>query len=272
MNFKADLHCHSVYSDGTLDPHALLMLAKEQGLSGLSITDHDTTLAYTDMLFQEAERLNIRLLAGVEFSCHHKGHSIHVLGYRYTLDNKDLKMFSLRHVERRRTRNCQILDKLAKLGMPIAYDELLEIKPLGIIGRPHIAYLLMKKGYISSFQEAFNRYIGDGKCCYVKGETFTLAETLNIIHKAGGKAFIAHPHLIPKKQLINELITFPFNGIECYYSLFPREAAQPWVDFAMQHNLLISGGSDFHGEIKPHIPLGASWVDEETFNKIVFTS
>jgi len=262
--FRADLHCHSKCSDGTLSPIQLIEEAKRIGLSGLSITDHDTLRAYEEAI-PKAKEFDIRLGAGVEFSCIHQGKSVHVLGYDFELSNEEIHSFCHQHVLRRRERNLKILGKLQRLNMPIKENEL---KALTIIGRPHIAQAMVEKGYVDSIKEAFSSFIGEGKCCYDSGRPVLVEETIEVIHAAKGKAFIAHPHLIAHRSLLKELLKMPFDGIECYYANFLTKEHKRWLQVAKEKNWLISGGSDFHGDIKPGLHLGCSWVDEQTFFSI----
>ena len=149
--------------------------------------------------------------------------------------------------------------------MPID-ESLLERE--GVVGRAHIAAKLLEMGYVKSYMDAFHRLIGDGKPCFDPGIPITTDETLNVIHAAGGKAFIAHPHLLPGGARVRKLLEKPFDGIEFYYSRSPLDQEKRWIKLANERGLLISGGSDFHGKFRPEVPLGYSWVDEETYNKI----
>lgn len=265
--YRVDLHCHSSCSDGTLTPSEILRLAKEKGLSGISITDHDTLDAYTENAFALAKQLEIELYVGVEFSSRLNKISVHILGYGVE-KTEQLITFCSNHQKRRNKRNRAILEKLKNLSLTITEEELKEVATGQIVGRPHIALVMMKKGYIKSIQEGFDRYIGDQKCCFVEGESFGVQETIDQIHAANGKAFIAHPHLIEKRGILNILLGMNFDGIECYYSLLYRHIEKKWLKIARQKNWLISGGSDFHGSIKPHISLGCSWVSRETVEEI----
>lgn len=263
--FRADLHCHTTCSDGTLDPEAIVFHAKELGLSGLCITDHDSINAYITAI-PAAKSAGLALGAGVEFSSVNEGLSVHLLGYDVDLESEALHSLCTRHVQRRKNRNQKILDKLKAKGIDIPYEELGGTEHT--IGRPHIATALISKGIVKSVQEAFNVWIGDGKPCFDPGEPISTDETIEIIHEAGGKAFIAHPHLYPNPKMAKKLLDKPIDGIECYYSKCPPNQEKRWVDVAKERGLLISGGSDFHGAIKPQIPLGCSWVSEEIFNQI----
>ncbi len=258
--FRADLHCHSTCSDGNLDPVALVELAVSSQLQGLSITDHDTVAAYATAL----DASQIPLISGVEFSATHEGISVHILGYAFALKAPSIHELCQRHMLRRQERNREILDHLAKQRMPLTMEEVTR-ESRGAIGRPHIALAMVKRGYAPSVQDAFKRYIGDGRPCFAKGSPVSVEETLAAIHQAKGVAIIAHPHLIDNVALLRKLLEMPFEGIECYYARFPPESNAPWIDLAQKRGLLMTGGSDFHGAIKPNIPLGASWIGEETF-------
>lgn len=245
-----------------MSPEELIHHAKALGLSGLSITDHDTINAYATAI-PVAKEAGIVLGTGVEFSTVEKITSIHVLGYDIDLENQELKCLCQKHIQRRHERNERILEKLAKRGMKIVFEE----HQGQTMGRPHIAQALVESGYVTSVQEAFHKWIGDGKPCFDPGVPISTDETLDVIHAAGGKAFIAHPHLMGGYP-VHELLKKPFDGIECYYSKCMPDQEKKWVKLAKSKGLLMSGGSDFHGLIKPGIPLGCSWVGKETFDAI----
>ncbi|PJD93251.1 MAG: phosphatase [Parachlamydia sp.] len=266
IDFRADMHCHSLCSDGTFSPEKLVELAHQIGLKGLSITDHDSIEAYPEAQIT-AERLGICLLSGVEFSTEHLGVSIHVLAYGFALQHPLIAQFCARHLARRIERNQEILALLRKHRMPIKEEELSAISTRGTVGRPHIALAMVKQGYVKTLREAFKKYLGEGKSCYAPGKAFSVEETLEVIHQAKGLAVIAHPHLIDNNRILRSLLGMPFDGIECYYGRFPLQIHERWLDIAHKKQWLISGGSDFHGEIKPDIALGCSWVNEELFDK-----
>ena len=264
--FRVDLHCHTTCSDGTLSPEEVIRLAKQIGLSGLCITDHDTIEAY-QFAIPFSKEIGIEMITGAEFSASHNGTSVHILAYSFAPDSEVIKNFCHRHIERRTNRNREILDLLAKNKMPITEEELAEYstKAKHTVGRPHIAMAMIKKGYVSNVKEAFKRYIGDGKPCYARGQTFTVEYILDVIHQANGLAIIAHPHLLEDHVTLRYLLELPFDGIECYYARFAPDNEKRWLEIAQKKKWLATGGSDFHGEIKPTIPLGCSWIGEETF-------
>lgn len=269
MTFRADLHCHSVCSDGSDTPLELLIKAKEVGLSALSITDHDTIEAYTPEIFASAVSLGIRLLPGIELSTEWKDNTVHVLGYGFDLTSQPLLTFIEELQNRRNQRNRSILQKLEAKKMVVTEEELAALVTSGIkktIGRPHIAELMVKKGYVKSFREAFDGYLREGACCYVSGFKFTPMDAIQVIREAKGKAVLAHPHFIKPGNFLTSLIALPFDGIECYYGTLLPHQETPWINIAKKRQWIATGGSDYHGALKPQISLGCSWVDEATFN------
>lgn len=269
--FRADLHCHTTCSDGTTSPSEIVKLASQIGLSGLSITDHDSIDAYS-VAIPLSKTLGIEMISGCEFSTVHKGVSIHLLAYSFPLDDPKIDQFCKKHNVRRENRNRDILKLLANHKMPVTEEEIAESMPLDLpksrrtIGRPHIAQAMIKKGYVESIQEAFRKYLGEGKMCYAPGESFSSEETLNLIHEAKGLAVIAHPHLIKNRYTLNELLEMKFDGLECFYAKFPMDVQKKWLKMAEKKALLVTGGSDYHGNIKPNLALGSSWINQEFFS------
>ena len=263
---RADCHCHTVHSDGSLTTIELLDLAKEKQLSGLSITDHDTLAAY-DVASQYAKELGIELVSGIEISTEHQRASVHVLGYAFDLQAPELLTFCDQQQIYRQNRNDQILERLAKINMPITLEEIHARFPgQGTIGRPHMAALMVEKGYVTSAAQAFTRYLGNKGRCYVKGCFLEVESAIDIIHKAGGFAVLAHPHYLEPKRLIKALSLMPFDGIEVFYGRCNLTQEKPWLTLAQEKNWLTTGGSDFHGAKTPYQPLGCSWTPSEVFD------
>ncbi|MCB1212881.1 MAG: PHP domain-containing protein [Chlamydiia bacterium] len=267
-----DMHCHSTYSDGSLTPGELIDLAGRTSLSGLCITDHDTINAYPEAIYA-AHAQNIEMISGVEFSALQGTTSVHLLGYSFAIDHPRILKLCQFHQERRQERNAAMLKKLKAFGMEVHPEELLEGplsygsdgEVLSSIGRPHIAAAMVRRGYIENVDEGFKRFLGDGKPCYVEGEGVSVEETLATIQAAGGFGVIAHPHLIRSPKIVAKLLDLPFDGVEVYYAHFPFQKERPWLKIAEKKKWLITGGSDFHGDSKPHIYLGASWIDQQHF-------
>ena len=261
----ADIHAHSQASDGSLSPTELIHHAKECGLFGLSITDHDTTAAYAEAI-PVAREVGIRLGVGIEFSSVFEGQDVHLLGYDFDLNSPDIEALCMRHKNRRLNRNLAVLEKLRSHKMDITMED---IKEHGdSVGRPHIAHVMVQRGYVRSIKEAFDKYLGEGRCCYVRGDALTVDETIAALHKAHGKAFLAHPHLLAASFPIHRLLEKSFDGLECRYAKLSAKSAEPWEKIARSQNWHESAGSDFHGSVKPGLPLGCQGVDQATFERI----
>lgn len=261
--FRADLHCHTTASDGALSPREILEEAKRCGLSGLSITDHDTVEAYSQAI-PYAEEIGIALVSGIEFSTQHLRETVHVLSYAFSIEHPAILDLCSYHKKRRIDRFLKMLKRLRESGFNLREEDF-DLAD-GSIGRPHLAIQMVAKGYAQSISEVFEKYLGDGKSCYVSAETLSTEETLRIIREANGFSVIAHPHLVKNNNVILSLLKLPFDGIEAYYARFrpPQEAR--WVKIGKHRGWLITGGSDFHGAAKPDIPLGCSWVGAEVFD------
>lgn len=264
--FRADLHCHSTCSDGSLSPTQLVELAAEAGLTGLAITDHDNIDA-----FKKAEKIagekGIKLIPGVELSTSHKQESVHILGYAFNVDDPGLKAFCNQHQERRLQRVVKILALLKENGIHITDNDIKEAAggEITSIARPHVAMAMVKKGYVKDLKEAFHRFLGDNKICFIPGGMPSSEESIAIIHRAGGFAVLAHPHLLAKQRTARHVAALGCDGIECFYAKMPRDSEQKWINLANEKNLMITGGSDFHGASKMSLSLGCSWTSEETF-------
>lgn len=263
---RYDLHCHTTCSDGTMTPEETLKLAKSSGLKGLSITDHDTIAAYK-IAIDLAKQLDLTLLSGVEFSASHKGASVHILGYGFDINAPTITEFCLRHEKRRADRNSLILELLKKHKMPLTPEDVTGPfnKTMATSGRPHIAHAMIAKRYVHTISEAFKKFIGEGCSCYAAGTPHTVEETIETIHTAKGVAIIAHPHLMSDKATLNAILNMNFDGIECYYGNIAYQNNARWLELAEKKKWLVTGGSDFHGSIKPNQPLGSSWIDSERF-------
>ena len=262
---SVDLHTHSTASDGTMTPAELVDYAAQKGLSAIALTDHDTTDGIRDAV-AEADRLrkngvDIELIPGIELSTGYKGKEIHIVGLFIDPDNEYLKRRLGHFISGRTKRNKQLCDLCTKNGIPISYEELLCEYKDTVITRAHFAKLMVKKGYASSVKEAFDRFLGDGKSCYVSRKKISPQRGIEIIRRAGGFPIFAHPVLTGMSDagldaLTGKLKKAGLMGIEAYYgTYFPRDERAIRA-LARKYDLCESGGSDFHGQNKPHIDIG----------------
>jgi len=272
---EADLHTHTTASDGTQKPADNVRMAFAAGLGAIAITDHDTVSGVEEAL-AEGRKLGIEVVPGVEISTVARGQDIHVLGYYIDVHDKQLlaRLESLR--ETRDLRNAMMLERLQQLGLSITMDEVLQevahVKTKGdTVGRPHIAAVLLKKGYVASISEAFERYLGKGAAAYVNPPRIEPGTAIEWIHEAGGSAVLAHPGLYGDDELVEMITQQGLDGIEVYHSDHTPEDETRYLKFAEQKRLLITAGSDFHGErggVVFHAPIGARRVGIEVLNKL----
>jgi len=246
-----DLHTHSVYSDGTAPPAELITMASSSQLKGFALTDHDTVEG-VEIAIDAGLEQGIDVIAGLEISALHRSYSLHILGYGIDPKNPELLLW-LKQLQRgRKERNIKILAKLAKLGIEISGDELSRLSGHGQTGRPHIARILVNRGYVRTMREAFNLYLGRNKPAWQSRFTYTAAETIDTIHQAGGIAVFAHPgQLDPgmkvQPQIIKELAERKLDGLEIFYPSHTRKMQKRLKSLAKKYNLLATGGSDYHG-------------------------
>lgn len=253
-----DLHTHSTFSDGTFTPLQLVKYAEEKGLKAFAITDHDTTEGIKEAKSIET---NVEVISGVEISTRYDKKEIHIVGLYVNENdavlNKQLKYYR----EKRVTRNFEILEKLNSLGVDITIDDVKESCTGDVISRAHIAKALVSKGFVGSYTEAFDRYLGDNKCAYVPRETLNYEESMELITKAGGVPVLAHPLLykMSDTNLENMMVKLRQKGlkaVEVYYSTHSNSDTQHVMAMANRVGLIYSGGSDFHGATKPKIDMG----------------
>lgn len=251
----ADLHIHTNFSDGTFTPEQVVRQAQEKGLCCIAITDHDTVSAIEPAI-KEAEKSNIELIPGVELTAEVNDCEIHLLGYfvNYQTQWFTDKLDQICAVRRRRA--LHIIEKLKNCGIDLDPEELMSEVSSGSIGRPHIASMMKKKGYVISLQEAFDKYIGNGCPCYVKKFKLTPAEAIEMIRKVGGLAVLAHPHYMGNDRLISEFARLGLKGIEVYYAEYNSAVTEHYQNLAKKYGLLITGGSDCHGQSEGRPKIG----------------
>lgn len=250
-----DLHIHSHFSDGTQSPTELVRLAAKSGVTALAITDHDTMDGVDEALAVGPE-YGVEVIPGLEVSVIHKKKALHILGYFMDPANRELAAALAILQEARDRRNKKIIEKLQALGIDATVEELAAISGVGQTGRPHIAKLLMNHGLVRSMAQAFDEYLKkDGKA-YVARFAYSAEEAISFITGAGGLAVLAHPVQVDKtlgslKTLLPVLKSYGLEGIESYYPTQSKKMRKRIRKFAEEYDLLLTGGSDYHGDIRP---------------------
>lgn len=259
-----DLHCHSTASDGSLAPEEVVRLAHLSGLSGLALTDHDT-VAGLPAAKAEADKLGITFLPGIEISAAYPSPgTLHILGYGVDPRSPVLTEMTRHLLEGRNNRNPQIVDKLRSLNVAITMEEVEAEAGGDVIGRPHIAAILVRKGYVSSVKQAFDKYLAPGGLAYFDKERLEPRRALELIRAAGGLPVLAHPVQLRTEndaqleRVVKDLVDLGLAGLETIHSDHTPELVDKYTKLADRYHLLKTGGSDFHGRSKESIELGVA--------------
>lgn len=246
MPSRVDLHTHTTASDGTLTPPELFQKALEAGIHVLAVSDHDSTSGYEAVLPLASQHPEIRLIPAIELNGE-GSHACHLLGYFVDVQNaafqRQLAEYRVLRTERVRV----MAKKLGELGVPVDFNRVQEIARGGALGRPHLADALMEKGIVKSRQEAFDRFLKKGGSAYIPGDSPTAEEGIDLIRRAGGVPVLAHPSYYSSSELLESLVVAGLMGIEAYYPDHSRGLIEHYKDFAKKHQLVLTGGSDFHG-------------------------
>lgn len=264
-----DLHTHTTASDGTVTPQDLIKLAADIGLTAVGITDHDTVSGLPDAL-KASSGTGIEVVPGVELSTVWNDKEIHILGYYIDWHNDQLVSFLENMRQERRRRNYQMIGRLQELGYDLSVAEVEERVAGESMGRPHIAAALAQKGLVPSAEEAFNKLLSRGRAAYIPRAKVPPARAIKIILAAGGVPVLAHPGLSGADSIIRELIDEGLQGIEAYYPWHDPISTNYYLELAARHNLVVTGGSDFHGpQGGSHAELGACQVSEAELNMLL---
>lgn len=277
-----DLHTHSNKSDGSYSPTELVDYAIAKGLSAVALTDHDTTdglaeaIAHAESLAQ-AGLPSIEVIPGIEFSTKQEDKDVHIVGLYIAYDSPAFKAKLQEFVDSRTGRNIKMCRNLREAGIDITYEKLQARNPDAVITRAHYASYLFEEGYVKSRSEAFARYLGDHTKYFVPREKVTPAQAVALILQVGGIPILAHPPLyhMGKERLdslVSSLKDAGLMGIEAFYSTYTNQDERDMINLAEKYNLLLSGGSDFHGANKPNLDLGVGYgklfVSEEVLMKL----
>jgi predicted metal-dependent phosphoesterase TrpH len=262
-----DLHSHTNESDGTFTPLELVELAQQRGVEALAISDHDTFAGY-DQALPEAQARGLDLVCGIELSTRGPGakaRAIHLLAYFLRQPPPaEFRAWLAELIEGRRDRNRRLIESLREKGVEI---DLPEVERLGrtLTGRPHFARILMDKGYAANYEDAFRRYLGETAPTFVERHAPDVPVAIQRVLAAGGLPVLAHPvrlgmrDLTAEETFIRQLRDAGLRGIEVFHSDHRPQDMQRYAAIAQKYNLLMTGGSDFHGDIKPQISLGTGY-------------
>ena len=243
-----DLHLHTTASDGLYQPPVLVDLAWRAGIRTMSVTDHDTVAALSEVA-AAARESGIRFVPGIEITAVHEGRDVHVLGYFINGSDPELAAFLERQRADRVRRAGAMADRLAEMGKPIDRDTLLAPREGGqSLGRPMVAKALVSAGHVGDARQAFDQFIGEGKPAFVSRNGPGPAEVIAIITRAGGIASLAHPGLLRRDDLIPGFVEAGLAALEAFHSDHDSSTTEHYLTLAERHGIVVSGGSDYHGE------------------------
>ena len=263
-----DLHIHSTASDGSVDPLDLIVLVEKAGLKAFALTDHDAIDGSKEILRNKHLLGPVQFLTGVEISVGSsvfpgiKG-SFHVLGYGFDPEHPQLNLALQAQQAARKNRNPQIIKLLNNMGMAVSLEDVIAAsEPNAQIGRPHIARLMVKRGFVKTIDEAFDRYLGKDRPAYLDKPRIEAGDAIALIEAAGGIAVLAHPGLLKMANaegydlLMAKLVSMGLRGLEVFYTGHSSEQNVLFSNLASKYRLLVTGGSDFHGAVNPDVHLG----------------
>jgi hypothetical protein len=267
-----DLHAHSNRSDGTFEPAEVVRLAAERGLDVVALTDHDTTDGLDEAL-GAGEELGLEVVPGVELSAEHEATSVHVLCYWMDASNPELQAELSRLRDERFRRGEQMVERLRALGLPVSFERVREIAAGGTIVRPHVAQAMVEAGIVTTEQEAFDRYIGDGSPAHVPKHALDPVDALALILGAGGVCVLAHPGMwgeqgsVPQ-ELIERMAGAGMQGLEVEHVDHTPEQRERYRVLARRLDLIPTGGSDCHGTRYDPVRLGSALCDPDAFAEL----
>lgn len=268
MTKFADLHIHTHYSDGTLSPQEVVHEAVNCGLGCISITDHDTLEGLKPARLT-ARPLDVEVIAGIELSSEMDGKDIHILGYFFSEIGGCLIEELAKMRDARVERIKEMIRKLKDLGIgDISFEEVLSSTKSKALGRPHLAELLLQKGHVGSAAEAFEKYLGESSPAYVGKFKQTAGEAIKLIKRSGGLAVLAHPAVTNRDELIAGFVAAGLDGLEVYHPRHSSTTVKYYEGIAQKYKLLMTGGSDAHGQAKPDTFIGKTRIPYDLVQKM----
>ncbi len=263
----ADLHLHTIFSDSTYTPEELISQSIRAGLSAIAVVDHDTILGIEPVM-KMANIKNIEVLAGIELSAEYDGQEVHILGYLIDYKRKNL-LDKLEFLKKNRIeRIYKIADKLKNMGITLEAESVFDIARHGTVGRLHVARAMVNAGLINSTAEAFRKYIGDKCPAYVCNFKFSPSEVIKLIKEVGGIPVLAHPYTLKRDELIPKFVDYGLMGLEVYYPEHTQAMINFYLGLAKEYNLLVTGGSDCHGNAKHEVKIGSVKIPYELVEEL----
>ena len=268
MTKYADLHIHTHFSDSTSSPQEIVQEAVKAGLDCIAITDHDTVDGVGPT--QEAARGHeLEVLSGIEFSSEYENKDIHILGYLIDCSHEDLRKELDLVQESRMSRIKSMIEKLKGQGIHnIEFEEVLAKTESKSVGRPHLAAVMVEKGWVATLREAFDKFIGDDCPAYVGKFKHTPADVIRLIRNAGGVAVMAHPMITQRDELIAGMVEAGLQGLEVYYPNYSNNTVTFYENLAKKYNLVTTGGSDYHGKARQGTYLGKKKIPYEKVEQL----
>ncbi len=266
-----DLHMHSTASDGSETPTELITKCAKLRLQLCSITDHDTIDSQPEA-FAEAKKRGLNYISGVEFSVRHTG-ELHILGYGIDATGNSSFLETMESLRNSRVeRVYTILEQLNKHNIQINFSDVERFAAGNTLGRPHVALALIERGYAADMQEAFTKYLNEDGLCYVQRRKLNAAQAIELIHSAGGTSVLAHPKFIRTNHigaLVKDMAADGLMGIEAYYPAHTDADVKKYLKLAKENNLLVTGGSDYHGKIRPRVAIACEKRSDPMLEKSV---
>lgn len=245
----ADLHLHTVFSDGTYTPEEMVFQASKHGLAALALTDHDT-IEGCERAAIAARTAGIEFIPGTELTAEQDGDELHILGYFLDTQNPRLLAETAKFQNVRQNRIREIVAKLNGVGVPLTTDAVFALANCRAPGRPHVARAMVKAGLSGSLDEAFEKYLKKNRPAWVPKFKMSAADAIDLIHHAGGLAVMAHPGLSHCDGVIPSMVDAGLDGIECFHTKHSTAIAEHYLEIADRFVLLVTGGSDCHGMSK----------------------
>ena len=263
----ADLHIHSNFSDGIDTPEEIVKQSAAVGLKTIALTDHDT-VAGIERALAAGEQSKVEVIPGIEFTTENPRSEVHILGYFMDRHSAELAEVLTKIQQGRIDRIYEIVKKLKALGLEIEPDDVFAFSGKSSPGRPHVARALMRKGIVTNFKEAFNRFLDFRSPAYVPHYRLAPVEAVQLVKKAGGIPVFAHPVISNCDEIIPELAAAGLRGLEIYYPGYYADQIDHYLAIAAKHDLLATGGSDYHGSDAKDMKLGDHTIPDELVEKL----